>query len=198
MKQTGQNLYSKSNQKMITLPDAYKKVKKSTDRPICYISESDEYYWGSCKMIINKKTGGFENISTWNLYDFLDLVHQSHDIFYMKMFTDYMVYYRKNRSEKILADMYAEAWYRLYTYNKPITDATPPDDDTALLISEWSLIEAQLYKDIRLIMDNDNTIVYPPCVLNKFDDPFYRIKPFMLRNGWTDDKTSREWVTVDN
>ena len=30
-----------------------------------------------------------------------------------------------------------------------------------------------LYRKIREIMDNDEAIVYPQCVLNKFDDRFY-------------------------
>ena len=57
----------------------------------------------------------------------------------------------------------------------------------------WDSIEQFLYAEIRRILDNEETD-YPPCVLNKWDDPFYRIKPFMVRNGYTDSSTRRAWV----
>lgn len=53
------------------------------------------------------------------------------------------------------------------------------------VFSRWKQIEGILYRDIRRIIDNED-IDYPPCVLNHFDDPFFRIKPFMVRNGYTD------------
>ena len=53
-------------------------------------------------------------------------------------------------------------------------------------------MENYLYSEIRSIIDNED-IDYPPCVLNKWDDPFYRIKPFMIRNGYTDCSRHKFW-----
>ncbi len=110
-----------------------------------------------------------------------------------------MIYKRKNyykrrgTEKKQLAELYATAWHRLYFWRSEKNNAFRNENEHQKILSGWATIEEHLYKDIRNIMDSEE-FYYPPCVIVKINDPFYRIKPFMTQNGWTDSITRKIWV----
>ena len=85
-------------------------------------------------------------------------------------------------NEKTLAYLYASAWNILFHHNNGCPDYYRADGEKQEIIHRWNIIEQYLYADIRLIIDNEY-IDNSPTVLDKYDDPYFSIKPFMIRNG---------------
>ncbi len=180
---------------MVSLIEAYKYIKDCSDFPITYILETEDSYWGAADdyVGVNKETGELTHIQRPSLFLFglRDDVFVSIDDIY----SDFMKYYQAHSDEQNLSMLYASAWNRLFYHKNGKPEDYKCEEDRQSMITKWSEIEQSLYKDIRRIIDNEN-IDYPPCVQEKFDDPFYRIKPFMLRNGFTDNDIDRTWVTI--
>lgn len=176
---------------MVTLEEAYEIIKKLSETPIGILTEKKDCYKGA-EVSVNKESGEIRKIGS--IIESIMEPGKEWILFYKKMFSDYMDYYRENKSERSLAGLYAYAWNELcYGKEREQTLYKSKEERRRILVA-WSDIEENLYLDIRKIMDKDQSIVYPPCVLKKFDDPFYRIKPFMIRNGWSDCMSTKTWI----
>ena len=179
---------------MVTATEAYKIFKAHSETPIIFVMEGDEYFCTKTleKYLFVRKDSGEVTVAA-DYVDFIFKMNNEKFIMVEELFDDFMEYYKENTSEQSLAQLYALVWNNPYYYMEEPLDMYRSENEKQLLKTRWTLIEQKLYSDIRNIIDNEE-INYPPCVLNKFDDPFYRIKPFMLRNGWTDNATDRTWV----
>ncbi len=191
---------------MIDRSIAYRKLKELADTDLPITAMFDEPKCFSSHVFRNGKMGQVDKESgevlfvdppKWNFW-FDDICFKY--IYVPELYDDILQHYEKNKSEKLLAELYSKAYNNKYYYqeekeeNNRILEFYKSVEDYNLIMQRWSEIERVLYKEIREIMDNDKEIVYPPCVLNKWDDPFYRIKPFMVRNGFSDDRTRKTWV----
>jgi hypothetical protein len=187
---------------LVSLFDAYEIIKHGSDLwPLISIYEYPDSYmaFGVCvddhAVVVGKKMGDMELISMPSSSEWV--CGDQKEVYLKELFDDLIGFYENNKDEKLLARLYQIAYNECFTYS----ESTPRDlsmfrskEDYDSIISRWREIEKLLYSEIREIMDNDKTIVYPPCVLDKWDDPFYRIKPFMLRNGYTDARSTKTWV----
>ena len=179
---------------MITAKEAYEIIKESSKMPITYLIETGESFLSSTKecLSVSKSTGEVDSF-----YGYAEFIIRVDDgckhVMLDEMFEDFMTFYKKNMNEKTLAYLYASTWNILYHHNNGCPDYYRDDGEKQEIIHRWSIIEQNLYADIRLIIDNEY-IDYPPIVLNEFDDSFFSIKPFMIRNGWTTNNVCRTWV----
>ena len=178
---------------MITVEDAYREIKKHSELPITCLIESREYFCGIADnyYCVRKDAGEVEVL--YSFVDYIITIDYGKYVLLKEMFDDYIEYSRRNPSEQSLATVYALAWNRVFYQKESELDMYRNNKERQMIISKWNEIEQSLYADIRKIIDSED-IDYPPCVLNKYDDPFYRIKPFMLRNGWTDNGADKTWV----
>lgn len=180
---------------MISLVEAYNKIKTQMDEPIIYLAEDNTYYIGSNTfyVLVNKESGEITK-----LYDVVSFIIETdidslRHIYLEDVFNDFMDYYLKNKDEKHLASLYASVWKQVYYYSPEYYKSKRSYTNDEMNISnKWNEIEHILYKQIISIIE-DEDIDYPPCVKKNFDDRFFRIKPFMLRYGYTDNG-DREWV----
>ena len=187
---------------MVSLFDAYEIIKHGSELwPLISIYEYPDSYMAfgvsvdDHAVVVGKKAGDMELISMPSASEWV--CGDQKEVYLEELFDDLIGFYENNKDEKLLARLYQMAYNECFTYS----ESTPSDlpmfrskDDYDSIISRWGEIEKLLYSEIREIMGNDKTIVYPPCVLDKWDDPFYRIKPFMLRNGYTDARSTKTWV----
>ncbi|SEM18371.1 hypothetical protein SAMN04487770_1286 [Butyrivibrio sp. ob235] len=185
---------------MVSLFDAYEIIKHGSELwPLISIYEYPDSYmaFGVCDddrvVVIGKKMGDMELISMPSSSEWV--CGDQKEVYLKELFDELIGFYENNKDEKLLARLYQIAYNERF-----YSESTPRDlsmfrskEDYDSIISRWREIEKLLYSEIREIMDNDKTIVYPPCVLDKWDDPFYRIKPFMLRNGYTDARSTKTW-----
>ena len=181
---------------MITKEEAYEWIKLAAYYPItymletagCYMSTTDRY------ITINKVSGKAAECPSYA--DFVILASEGKHVLLDRMFDDYLMFYKTHFSGTDLATLYAEASNRLFYYSekKDLAMYTAKDDQLTFCHS-WGIIEQLLYTDI-LTRINIEKIPCPPCVENSPDDPFYRVKPFMLKNGWTTNDINRTWVRM--
>ena len=180
---------------MIELEDAYMVMKSLSEEPIIDILETQEYFVGISDryVTINKETG--EANQHWGFVEIISIFENVKEIYLDAVFSDYMAAYMNDANEQKLSNLYAGAWNWLYHHRSEEPDGHRSESDTDItkLLASWSDIEKKLYTKIENIINNDDTIVNPPCVIEKYDDPFYRIKPFMVRNGWTVSPNTKTW-----
>ena len=188
----GNHRYNDTEERL-TLPMAYEIMKRNSRKPISLIYEFGCYYSGSWDGYINKITGDTEYIEPLNMLSASD---KGHHVYYKQMFDDYIKCYKDNNSNRNVADLYSTSVYMLDLYINSEQEYYVSPADYAKLVSSWMEIEQILYADILNRVASDKDLIYPPCVLNKLDDPFYRIKPFMMKNGWTDDCLKKRWVRI--
>ncbi len=183
-------------EKKITIDEAYEIIKHIVRTPVLSLLDTPERFWGSAYgelIAVDKMTGKSEAVGTLDWI--LNLSGEDKYVYYPKMFDDFYEYCDEHTTEKDIADLYASAWNALCD-EKETDIGYNNDADKENVLLRWSEIEGTLYSKIQIIMENDDSIVYPPCVLDKNDDPFYRIKPFMVINGWTDHTNARRWVVA--
>ncbi len=191
---------------MITAKEAYQILKEKNDEPlIIEIYEAEDFYMSHvCDqegfITVDKMTGDVGHVSNRTSLDCLKTTHGEYEIYLEDIFMDFLDYYEANKSESELANLYVEA--QLYAHIKNTAydekhSTYKSKNDQEKIKAKWIEIEKYLYTEIRNIIDNED-IDYPPCVLENFDDPYYRIKPFMLRNGYTTAKSDKTWVIKRN
>ena len=192
-----QVVYDVGGGRLVTIKEAYEIIRAYNEKPLTFLANADKSIYGPGNdfVVVDKKTGTVKEVE-FNANFLVELLGAK-ELFYKKLYVDYLDYYKMNGSECKLAELYATAWYRLnYTKNSDVKSYRHESDKEKIL-SEWVKIERVLYNDIRERMAKGNYYT-PPCVLNKGDDPFYQIKPFMLSNGWTDNDTNKTWVPANN
>ncbi len=189
---------------MINIDDAYEIFTKMHDKPpLLMISEGPHYFKSDIYIpnkgfaIIRKDSGMIEYREPLNPIEviFCDNIPVPEMItYYPRLYDGIVEYYSANKSEKLLARLYERAYFEKSdkSYDDLCSKLYSSRDDYKKIKERWGTIEQFLYSEIRKILDEED-IDYPPCVLNKWDDPFYRIKPFMVRNGYTDSATRRIW-----
>ncbi len=180
---------------MVTLLEAYRIIKEYTNVPIMSLLERDDSYWGVTEGYIgvNKRTGNIKQLSA--AWEYVISIKNDKYVATEELYEDFLEYYKHHSDERNLAMLYTRAWNQMFIHRDARKESYKCESDRNAMIDKWSEIEHILYHDIRNIIDNEE-IDYPPCVLEKFDDPFYRIKPFMQRNGFTDDNRYKIWVPV--
>ena len=179
---------------MITAKEAYGIIKECAKMPITNLIETRESFLSITEayLSVSKATG--ESEIFYNAADFIMRICNGYKYVLLdEIFEDFITFYKKNTDEKSLAFLYASAWNTLFYHNDGCLNNYRDDSEKQKIILRWNKIEQTLYEDIRSIIDNEE-INYPPTVLDKFDDPYFRIKPVMLRNGWTTGSTSRTWM----
>ena len=187
---------------MVSVDEAYEVFKQMhNDPPLMNLSEGPHYFKSDIYVpekgvaVIRKDTGKIEYREPPAPYEILLCDNFPEKIIYFpRMYDDLVEYYQVNKSERILARLYQRAFFEKSDdiYDDLDEKLYRSRDDYDQIKRRWDSIEQFLYAEIRRILDNEE-IDYPPCVLNKWDDPFYRIKPFMVRNGYTDSSTRRVW-----
>ncbi len=194
---------------MIDANQAYEIFKQMhNEPPMMMMSEGPHYYKSDLYVqdkgyvIIRKDSGNIEYRKTWDsveMFFWHSIPIPEKIIYFPKLYDDIVEYYEENKSERLLARIYERAFSEV-SYNSfddldERTYSSKFDYDN--IKNRWINIEKYLYSEIRNIIDNEQ-IEYPPCVLNKWDDPFYRIKPFMVRNGYTDSCNVKRWEKIKN
>ncbi|WP_026522738.1 hypothetical protein [Butyrivibrio sp. VCB2001] len=193
---------------MVSMLEAYEVFKQMhSEPPMLMFSETPHYYKSDIYVkdkgftVIRKDSGEIEYRAPLDLIDMLlreDINFEEKEVYLPQLYDDIIEYYLTHKSEKLLARLYLRASHEVSDNNfdafATITYKSKSDYDK--IKSRWESIERFLYSEIRTLMDNDKEIVYPPCVLNKWDDPFYRIKPFMVRNGYTDSSKAKRWEEI--
>lgn len=181
---------------MLSLFEAYQIIKACSNYPITNILETDYEYLSTTDddyIGIDKVTG--EVTHFYYITEFILRLKNEKYVDLDEMYTDFLEFYNRNNNESNLADLYARVWNTLFYHQKGELHDYKCKEDQQRMIKKWSDIEKLLYDNIRHIQDHEE-IDYPPCVKNKFDDPFYRIKPFMLKNGYSDSSAKKTWVKV--
>ena len=182
---------------MISTEEAYEKIKENSEELVISLIEYPDCYWGVSDRYISVYKESGEVKIYWDYVEMLAQILEEEEgqkekaVFCERIFTDFLAEYDKDPSEANLVRLYACASYQLFRGQK--ADGEALEEDERRILSSWTDIEKKLYADICDIIAQDKDIVYPPCVRNKGDDPFYRIKPFMIRNGWTDGSRERIW-----
>lgn len=187
---------------MVSVDEAYEVfIQMNNDPPLMDLSEGPHYFKSEIYIpekgvaVIRKDTGKIEYRKPPASCDILLCDNFPEKIIYFpRMYDDLVEYYQENKSERILARLYQRAFFEKSedTYDGFDEKMYRSRDDYDQIKRRWDSIEQFLYAEIRRILDNEE-IEYPQCVLNRWDDPFYRIKPFMVRNGYTDSSTRRAW-----
>lgn len=178
---------------MISINDAYKIIREQTDYPLDSLYENDKFIIGGNSMIylLDKQSQKISIELEW-LAISLDVEHLV-PIFLQELYDDFLNYYSVHNDEEHLAEQYATVWNHVYWNDINEKDEEMYEGDFERVAAKWAEIEKEVYKKIRNIMEHED-FYYPPCVLDKMDDPFYRIKPFMLKNGYTVDIHEKIWV----
>ncbi len=187
---------------MVDLTQAYHILKGLSTEPLEAIYESEKEYTAQTgidgrRFSVDKGSGEvkyepFDWIGFW-----IEKIDKWKEMYCPELFDDYMEYYKSNKSEQVLARLYKEAYNNSFycDSNGQSISYYNSSEDLCKIKENWKKIEQTLYKDIREILD-DEDIKYPQCVVDKWDDPFYRIKPFMVRNGYTDNGSNKTWVEL--
>ncbi|SDB56899.1 hypothetical protein, partial [Butyrivibrio sp. INlla16] len=161
---------------MVSLFDAYEIIKHESELwPLISIYEYPDSYmvFGVCvddhAVVVGKKTGDMALISMPSASEWV--CGDQTEVYLEELFDDLIGFYESNKDEKLLARLYQIACNECFTYS----ESTPSDlsmfrskEDYDSIISRWGEIEKLLNSEIREIMDNDKTIVYPPWVLDKW------------------------------
>ncbi|MBE5826653.1 MAG: hypothetical protein E7307_08455 [Butyrivibrio sp.] len=193
---------------MISLLEAYEVFKQMHDKPpMLLMSEAPHYYKSDLYVpnkgfaVIRKDSGKIEYREPVNFiekYLWYDIYFEEKLVYLSQVYDDIIQYYLSHKSEKLLARLYerASSEISINKYDDLDEKLYKSKSDHDKIKSRWEGIERFLYSEIRSLMDNDKEIFYPQCVLNKWDDPFYRIKPFMVRNGYTDSCNEKRWKKI--
>ncbi len=190
---------------MISLHDAYRIIKDDGKiLPLLSLYEySDSYMAFSITdenriAVVDKNSGKLRYESMPGTSEWI--FGKQKEVYLKELFDEMFICCSNHRNEALIARFYQIAYNECFydENNKRSLSMYKSKDDYDMIISRWREIEAHLYTEIIAIMSDDKTIVYPPCVLAKWEDPFYRIKPFMLRNGYTDAGSSKTWVKCKN
>ncbi len=193
---------------MVSMLEAYEVFKQMHDKPpMLFMSEAPHYYKSDIYVpnkgyaVIRKNSGKIEYrkpVDFLEKFLWYDIYFEEKTVFLSQLYDDIIEYYLSHKSEKLLARLYVRASFEVSDncYDDFAEKFYKSKSDYDLIKSRWESIERFLYSEIRTLMDNDKEIVYPPCVLNKWDDPFYRIKPFMVRNGYTDSSKAKRWEEI--
>lgn len=178
---------------MLTKYDGYLIIKERSKTPVTYLIEGENDFFSVADefLSVDKSSGEIKKIDRY--IEYLHALDGGVYVFVEQMFDDFLDYYKNHNSEEYLAMIYAEASDRLYYHLHENAKEFINEEERQQLIDGWRNVEQVLYADIRMRMDKED-YYYPPCVLNKMDDPFYRIKPFMNKNGWTDAMSDKTWV----
>ena len=182
---------------MVTLEQAYEMIKEKTEYPMGYLLETEDAFWGAtvegyCS--VNKVTGELELIQRYG--DYLHRLEKEKYVYLEQLFTDNEMYFQNHPENKDVAFFYAFVWNRLFYQRKAKAEDYRNEGERQKLISRWNALEQELYALILERM-SDGDYDRPPCVTNKADDPFYKIKPYMLKYGFTDNANDRTWVAID-
>ncbi len=191
---------------MITAKGAYQVFKERDDCPPIYrIAENEEFYISDVSdqdgyITIDRNSGEIGHVRNWYFTDRLKGIHGEREIYLENIFEDFLDYYENNKDESVLARLYAGAYNSSYYMKNSYAEGDTTYKNKMhydQIKANWINIEQYLYEEIRNIIDKEE-IAYPPCVLENFSDPYYRIKPFMLRNGYTTAKSDKTWVIKRN
>lgn len=179
---------------LIDLVNAYESARMYFKYPLFFITDADDCYCIGNYLgfvSVDKKTG---KVVVENDYFLMNIHHDNLKyIYYDKLYDDFWSFYQSHKTERELATMYACTVYAIHSFEPDFTDTS----DVVIIKIRAMLgeIEKQLYCDIREIIDCE-VDSFPQCVLDNRDDPYYLIKPFMYRNGWTTGIWNRMWVRV--
>ncbi len=180
-----------------TLEQAYEMIHNQSEYPLGYLLETEDAFWGAARegyYSVNKTTGNMEVVQNYGEY--LHRLKNEKYVYLKLMFNDIEQYLREHSENKEVADAYAVIWNRLFFQREEKIEKYRSDDERKKIISEWEKIEQELYASILERMAEQDYDC-PPCVANKLDDPFYRIKPYMMKHGYTDNNNDRTWIEVD-
>ena len=178
---------------MITIEEAYRTIKKGLVFPITFMIETDDYFLTTTDryLAVNKTSGKQKEYTNYG--DFMVLASEGKHVLPDNMLYDYLMFYQNHTEDRYLAELYARAANRLFyhSYENPAMYST--ELNQRRFCDEWAKIEKLLFTDI-IERIKSEIISSPPCVHNNPDDPYYIVKPFMLRNGWTTNDVNRTWV----
>ena len=182
---------------MITAEEAYMSMRGKTEDPYIPIMECDEYYTlyrdGNGFITIDKESG--VNGYLW-MNEYFNLVETGglSLVFLDRIFSDLLDLYKLDMSENNLAWIYAKSWNALQTYITPRERIIGAEAETfTSYLYKWIEMEAYFRAKIETILEQED-VDYAPGIDK--DDPFYRFKPFMVRNGYTVSMNSLTWEKI--
>ncbi len=185
---------------MITASEAYRKYKSKKNGYLTteFFETKDLYIFDPCgdaMECIRKDSGDEDYIWIW---DYLDLVAGQSDlkmVFLEEIFDDIKASYEKDRSEKNLAPLYRLCWNNLsWLRNIEVSDREMWGQAYEDVLSNTAELENYFHEIICRILENEH-VKYPPCIEDP-TDYFYRLKPFMVRNGYTVSMNEKRWVRI--
>jgi len=183
---------------MISIEEAYTKMKEHLDDSPIFIDETEESF------IFNRHGNGFETINKssgdvgyiW-MHEYFDLLEHKaiHPVYMDVIFDDILNKYNDNPDESNVAYLFALCWN---CSQGDYSDDYSIDDFEAYMAIKDKFKELKDYFRTKIDELIDwNAIVYPPIVQNKLDDEYYKLKPFMVKHGYTTSMgTDRCWHRV--
>ncbi|SEM38924.1 hypothetical protein SAMN04487770_13636 [Butyrivibrio sp. ob235] len=185
---------------MITLDEAYDRFVSETKYPLIYISESGNYCISEDLRnpyfyLLDKTTQ--EILKSESPIDFFEIFIESKKVYYEKLYDTLFEYCRSNSErEQELSQIYSVIWDLLYrSKEKDFQNEYENAEIQAKITSRLEELERILYDKI-IEFQKNGKYTYPPCVLNRKDNHFYSIKPFMMKYGYTDNSSDCTWVRL--
>jgi len=165
--------------------DAYKIMKRTKDFFIPYIEVTDDHYifepYGNGYETVNKKNGKIDYLWRNEYFDLLDK-KKTKPVFVYILYDDFLEKYNSAPSESCAADLFARAWNHLQHIKMGKYDCT--DNEMKRIYGRWLEVSTFLRSEIDSYIDW-KLVSYPPSIRDRLDDEYYRLKPFMVRNGYT-------------